>query len=276
MAAPSEPTLQLLPTPIVLPLNLRGHVKYIAGLDKESGLVYSIGIRFVLPTAGAQHLLDRLRAQRYREHKRPVVGTLCPSLATGAPCPEGVACAKIHAEPEGYQLRRLRERAPRTSTEGPGPDGAPPATPSAPPPASALPPLGPGRPTPPSPPSPPPRSPVPPPTPRLGLLPSSRRRLPLDGWDHEAPEWDDISEESASDGSAEPSTPLRSPRRDSGPPAVYGALVGARLVATGALRLPFLPALPQHLFVPVRLELLRQGHTGHNPYAWNTFWTAVA
>lgn len=35
MAVLSETTPQPLPTPIVLPRNLRGHVKYIAGLDEE-------------------------------------------------------------------------------------------------------------------------------------------------------------------------------------------------------------------------------------------------
>eukprot|EP00667_Euglena_gracilis_P026969 EG_transcript_32940 len=110
MAASFDEIPQLELTPIVLPRNLRGHVKYVAGLDEETGLTYSIGIRFVLPTAGAQHLLDRLRVQRYREYKKPVVGTLCPSMAHGTTCPEGVACVKIHALPEGYQSRRLRDR----------------------------------------------------------------------------------------------------------------------------------------------------------------------
>lgn len=84
----------------------------------QDGATYSIGIRYVLQTTGAEQLLSQL--QTWARHQKglnntirfaggtpPPSGVLCTSWTTGGLCVRASQCAFVHAMVDGYRTRRL-------------------------------------------------------------------------------------------------------------------------------------------------------------------------
>eukprot|EP00667_Euglena_gracilis_P031442 EG_transcript_45563 len=96
--------------PITLPKNLKGHVKYLLATDLYDGQLYSVGIRYVLPTLGAQRSLTLIQRQRYRPYKKSINGTFCPTMGRDPSCQLGINCNYIHITAEGFTTRRIWHR----------------------------------------------------------------------------------------------------------------------------------------------------------------------
>eukprot|EP00667_Euglena_gracilis_P028980 EG_transcript_37680 len=92
--------------PIKLPKQLRGYVRYIVVLNPEDGQPYSVGVKYVCNTEGAQALLTYLTRNVNRKHKKHVHSWLCQSVVDGSHCELGDDCPNIHVTPQGYNGKR--------------------------------------------------------------------------------------------------------------------------------------------------------------------------
>jgi len=101
---------------VPLPTNLQGYVRYVVVLDPQDSKPYSIGIKYVCRSKGADEVLARLSENVNRRHKKRVHAWLCKSCSTASICPAEWACADIHVTPVGFANRR-----PWTQALGPTP-----------------------------------------------------------------------------------------------------------------------------------------------------------
>lgn len=92
--------------PIKLPRALRGYVRYVVVLHPVDCKPYSIGVKYVCNTEGAQGLLAYLMRNVNRKHKKHVHSWLCQSAVDGSHCELGEQCPNIHVTPQGYESRR--------------------------------------------------------------------------------------------------------------------------------------------------------------------------
>jgi hypothetical protein len=96
---------------VVLSSVLKDWLKYVVVYSHQDQVAYSIGIKHVLNTRGAEELFRRLSKQQFRKHKKPLHGFLCQSVSSGTICPFGRNCRDIHVTPEGFRERRLWNRS---------------------------------------------------------------------------------------------------------------------------------------------------------------------
>lgn len=92
--------------PVLLPKELRGYVRYIVVRHPGDRNPYSIGVKYVQNTEGAQSLLAYLIRNVNRKHKKHVHSWLCQSAVDGSLCELGFQCPNIHVTPDGYSGRR--------------------------------------------------------------------------------------------------------------------------------------------------------------------------
>ena len=112
---------------VPLPTHLHGYVRYVVVLDPQDKKPYSIGIKYVCRSKGADEVLARLSENVNRRHKKRVQAWLCKCCATSTICQLEWACPDIHVTPIGYSFRRPWTQPlgpnPRTNADGDEQDG---------------------------------------------------------------------------------------------------------------------------------------------------------
>eukprot|EP00992_Anisonema_acinus_P012384 TRINITY_DN8087_c0_g1_i1.p1 TRINITY_DN8087_c0_g1~~TRINITY_DN8087_c0_g1_i1.p1 ORF type:complete len:246 (+),score=25.91 TRINITY_DN8087_c0_g1_i1:94-831(+) len=109
-----------LPTPIHLPDELQGDVRYLVVRHPEDFEAYSIGVKYICQTEGADDLIKSLLKNVTRKHKKHVNSWLCAACVTGTTCALAERCPNIHVTAEGYRSRRLWRRASQKDQVGKG------------------------------------------------------------------------------------------------------------------------------------------------------------
>eukprot|EP01012_Entosiphon_sulcatum_P023689 TRINITY_DN2879_c0_g1_i1.p1 TRINITY_DN2879_c0_g1~~TRINITY_DN2879_c0_g1_i1.p1 ORF type:complete len:172 (-),score=19.79 TRINITY_DN2879_c0_g1_i1:16-531(-) len=84
---------------------VRGYARFV--VVSTPCEMFTVGIRFVLATKGAERVIGRLESNRQKFYKHHVKGALCQSVLTGCPCREATDCPMIHVTNEGWAHRRL-------------------------------------------------------------------------------------------------------------------------------------------------------------------------
>jgi hypothetical protein len=112
---------------VPLPTHLQGYVRYVVVLDPQDKKPYSIGIKYVCRSKGADEVLARLSENVNRRHKKRVHAWLCKCCPTSTICQLEWACPDIHVTSIGYSFRRPWTQAlgpnPRTKADGDDEDG---------------------------------------------------------------------------------------------------------------------------------------------------------
>ena len=75
-------------------------------LPSQDSKPYSIGIKYVCRSKGAEEVLARLSENVNRRHKKRVHAWLCSCCSHSAVCPAEWSCPDIHVTPAGYSNRR--------------------------------------------------------------------------------------------------------------------------------------------------------------------------
>eukprot|EP00668_Euglena_longa_P003512 GGOE01004107.1.p1 GENE.GGOE01004107.1~~GGOE01004107.1.p1 ORF type:complete len:517 (-),score=54.49 GGOE01004107.1:885-2408(-) len=116
MAAVADAQVNRFYSRVPLPNNLQGYVRYVVVLDPQDSKPYSIGIKYVCRSKGADEVLTRLSENVNRRHKKRVHAWLCKCCPSSSICPAEWNCPDIHVTPVGYSNRR-----PWTQALGPNP-----------------------------------------------------------------------------------------------------------------------------------------------------------
>lgn len=225
---------------VVLPSCLKSRLKFVLAIDLN-GKTYSIGIRYIMPTAGAHVLINHFLEQRREELRTLLTGTICPSMLLHLNCVHGEQCAFLHIQSEGYENRRpwpsetfedcrcsmstyTNASAEKTGSAACGRDGL---------------------------------------------------RLPIPVTSGTPQLLDASSSSTASSSSVGIGNVSHHPSLTPHGFILSPPLEPVQVVTLPAIASPYIPSaldfIPLHCRVPIQLELLQQGHAAHNPYAFNGF-----
>jgi hypothetical protein len=92
----------------------RSYIRYVVVSSPHNrDEQYTIGIRYVCESKGAQQLVRMLEGNVAAEYKKGASSRLCASVPQGQFCPLGTNCPDIHVTPEGWLNKRPWTKAQR-------------------------------------------------------------------------------------------------------------------------------------------------------------------